>query len=476
MEGTLLVRAGVVIPDAASDPIVDGGVLVRGGIIARVGPWDAVRAEAPDLPVTGGPEMIALPGFINAHDHGRGLSPQSLGIDDDLLEPWILNLSRLPMIDARTDTALSALRQLGSGITTTVNSYYHPRNDAAALRAVRQGHADAGQRAAVVLSAMDRPASADLMRLVAQELPGPLAEEIAAKQAGRVPFDDAAWAALLAEASGERIGETWMMAGPISGHWSSEAELRHVAATARALGLSGQMHLLESRLQGRDSAGRPGGSILSWLEGMGYFAEGAAQSLAHGVHLTPDDIARLARLGVAVVTNPSSNLRLRSGVAPVRALLDAGVVVALGLDSMGLDDTTDMFAEMRLAHRLHGTLSAREVLAMVTTQAAAAIGRRDLGALAPGMRGDLLLLDRRDRPAPGMDSPARAIDRVLHYGRAEGLAHVFVDGVEVLSGGRHATLDAGRLEATLLDALPDGGAAPDARLSLLADPLRRLAR
>ena len=463
-----LIRAGILVTDPTADPgyMVDGGLRISGECIAEVAPFATLARAWPDLEVLGDLETIALPGLINAHDHGRGISPQSVGIDDDLLEPWILNLSRMPELDAETDTALSALRQLHSGISTTINSYYHPQCDPQALAAVRRGYAAAGMRAGIVLSAMDRPASADLMARVAAQVSPELAETLVRERAERPPFDMDAFARTLRDAAAVTEGLTWMMGGVISAHWSSDEQLRAVDALTRDLGLASQMHLLESLYQARDNARHAAGSVVRHLDGLGVLRPGL--SCAHGVQLTSDDMGVLARAGVAVVHNPSSNLRLQSGIAPVRAMLDAGVTVALGCDSMGLDDTTDIFQEMRLAHRLHGVVSSREVLAMTTVSAARAIGRPDLGRLTPGAKADVLLLNGNTRALPGLDARERVFDKLVLYGAPSALCDLVIGGLNVLPNGRHDTLD----EAELLDRLAPPPAREDPRLQTLIGPLR----
>ncbi|WP_010137756.1 amidohydrolase family protein [Oceanicola sp. S124] len=472
-----LIHAGLLITDPEATPGVetDAGLRLDGDRVAEVGPFARLRAAHPDLPVIGGPQMIALPGLINAHDHGRGLSPLSLGIRDDLLEPWILSLMRMPALDVGLDTQLSALRQLASGITTTVNSYYHPRCDGDHLAAVLAGYEAAGQRARVVFSAMDAPATGRLLAEAAALMPDHAAAEVRAFLAARKPFEQSAWEALLrALAPGRRDSVVGLMAGVVSGHWSSDAQIARVAELAAELGLAQQMHLLESRFQARDDAPahpRFGGSITRHLAGLG--ALGPGVSCAHCVQMRPADWAVMAGTGASVVTNPSSNLRLQSGVAPLRGMLDAGVNVALGLDSMGLDDRPDIFAEMRLAHRLHGDLSPREVLAMATTRAARALGLGDdLGRLVPGAAADLVLLDGAGIFAPGLAAPGDVFERVVFYASPAIVREVVVAGRHVLQQGRHGTLDEAALVAALADQVTPGDPALEGFLSRVAPYLR----
>lgn len=452
-----LVRAGRVITDPGAGPgvIAQGAVLVAGGEIAAVGTFDALSAAHPDLPVTGDGSAVLMPGLINAHDHGRGLSPQSLGIMDDLLEPWILSLMQLPPLDPGTETRLTALRQLKSGITTTVNSYYHPACAPEPAEAVLEGYEAAGIRASLIFSAMDMPATTRLLEAAQAILPPELQQEVATFRAGRRAFDPAVFEATLRRlAAGRRGARVDVMTGVVSGHWSSDAQLRGVAALARELGLAQQMHLLESRWQARDNALHPEGSITRHLAAQGVLEPGV--SCAHCVQMGPDDWQVMAEAGASVVHNPSSNLRLQSGIAPVPGMIAAGVNVALGLDSMGLDDRPDMFAEMRLAHRLHGRLSARDVLAMATVRGAQAIGQGGrLGRLAPGCRADMVLLRDAEIFAPGLAAPDQVFDRVLHYGGPELVQDVWVEGAQVLSEGRHPQLDEVELQDLLAESLPE---------------------
>ena len=132
--------------------------------------------------------------------------------------------------------------------------------------------------------------------------------------------------------------------------WASDALVEAVGSAAAELGAGVHLHALESRLQRAWGDAFADGRELERLAAAGVL--GHRSALAHGVWLRDSDIDLLAATGATVVHNCSSNLRLATGVAPLRQLVAAGVSVALGLDDMGLADDDDMFAEVRVAHML----------------------------------------------------------------------------------------------------------------------------
>ena len=452
-EQASLIRAGTVITDPSTQPgyLDKAAIYVENDTIKAIGAFDDLRAEFPTASVFGSEAAIALPGLINAHDHGRGLSPLSLGIDDDLLEIWILSLLQMPMLDVEHDTALSALRQLKSGISTTINSYYHPRNCQENLKAVLSGYAASGIRAGIVYSAMDDSVVARLLQRVLAVMPAEHRPAITEFLEQRQPFDVERYQAILrAYASISDSSRNWLMAGPISAHWSSDALLQTIEATARQLGLHTQMHLLESPHQARDNCKFAPKSLLSHLADLGVLHE--RLSCAHCVQMTEDDIALMAQSGASVVHNLSSNLRLRNGLAPVGRMLEAGVNVALGLDSAALNDDADMFQEMRLVYRSHAALTARQVLSMATVNGARALGlSAQLGTIEVGKKADILLLDGDRVVAPGLMAPHRIFERLVNFGRPEAVHMLFVDGQPVIRDGLHPNLDEAALTASLFD-------------------------
>jgi cytosine/adenosine deaminase-related metal-dependent hydrolase len=177
-----------------------------------------------------------------------------------------------------------------------------------------------------------------------------------------------------------------------------------------------------------------------WLGGDVWFA--------HAIHLDEKDVRRLADTRTGVASCPSSNLRLGAGIAPVRALVDEGARVGLGVDGPASNEPAELFGEIRqamLVSRAAGPergLTAREALRLATRGGAAVLGRDDVGSLEPGMRADVALF--------GVDGLAHAgteTDPVagLLMGAAERVRDLLVEGAAVVRDGRLVTADEGEI-------------------------------
>ena len=151
---------------------------------------------------------------------------------------------------------------------------------------------------------------------------------------------------------------------------------------------------------------------------------------------TEEDIEIMAATGTNVCHNPSSNLRLQSGIAPLGALMQAGIKIALGSDEAGLNDDKDLFQEMRLALKLHRapgmehiSPTAFQVLEMSTINGAYTSWFGDrIGTLEIGKRADLVLLDLRNIEEPFLDPEVSLVDAMVHRSRAIDVDTVMVDG------------------------------------------------
>ncbi|MFA6003281.1 MAG: 8-oxoguanine deaminase [Elusimicrobiota bacterium] len=171
---------------------------------------------------------------------------------------------------------------------------------------------------------------------------------------------------------------------------------------------------------------------VGWLEGNAWFA--------HMVHLNADEIARLAKTGTGVAHCPASNLRLGSGIAPVREYRDSHVPVGLGVDGSASNDTGDMLGELRqcmLVHRIRSgvkSMPAREVLEMATRGAARVLHRDDIGRLEPGKAADMAIFDLGTVDFAGsLSDPVAAL---LFCGCSHRTKWTIVDGKVVVDEGR----------------------------------------
>jgi 5-methylthioadenosine/S-adenosylhomocysteine deaminase len=212
-------------------------------------------------------------------------------------------------------------------------------------------------------------------------------------------------------------------------------------------------HAAETRAEREDIEDRYGASVIRHLDALGLLD--ASTVLAHCVWLDEEEIGILARTGATASHNPLSNLKLASGIAPVPAMLAAGVRVTLGTDGAISGNDLDMWLAMRLAAVLHkgatldaGAVATGQVLDMVTRDAATALGAGDrIGALEPGRFADMILIDLDRAHAVPLFDP---LTHLVYSCTRSDVRHVYVGGAEVVRDGslvRHdlgATLDAVR--------------------------------
>jgi 8-oxoguanine deaminase len=220
--------------------------------------------------------------------------------------------------------------------------------------------------------------------------------------------------------------------------------MREAAALARSYGVHMHTHLAETLDEERFCLQEFGHRPVPYAERLGWV--GKDVWYAHGVHINPAEIALMARTATGVCHCPSSNMRLASGIAPVRAYLDAGVRVGLGVDGSASNDSSHLMAEARMAlllQRVSGNpagLSAREALWLATMGGARVLGRDDIGQLAPGKAADIIgfRLERLDF-AGALHDPMAA----LIFCTPQRVDLSIINGRAVVEGGNLLTVDLG---------------------------------
>ena len=224
----------------------------------------------------------------------------------------------------------------------------------------------------------------------------------------------------------------------------SEDLMRKTADMARENGLRLHTHLAETLDEERYCQEVYGCRPVEFLRRLGWL--GSDVWLAHCVHLSAEEVRLFGETGTGVAHCPSSNFRLGSGIAPVRALLEAGVPVGLGVDGSASNDSSNMLAEARqalLAHRLGADparwITAEEVLWMATRGGAACLGRDDIGSLEPGKAADLVLVDTRRLSYAGAGSDLLAA--LVFTPFPEPVDTVIVNGRVVVEGGQLVGVD-----------------------------------
>jgi cytosine/adenosine deaminase-related metal-dependent hydrolase len=471
---TLLIWGGMGVREAGAAPERDLAVCVDGGRIAAVDGLAALTARFPNAERFGGSQYLLMPALVNSHDHGRGLGTASLGISDDILEIWLRGLGTQPTISPYLAAAYDAVQLLKSGVTTTAHSY-NPRswfNLRSEADDTLRGCRDAGIRTAFHLIIVDQNA------LVYEDEAGfaaalpPDARAAAEPLLTRALPSADAYFALCADLMRDHHDPHGHMAqiqvSPAGGQWCSDELIVRAVDFARQHGTRVQMHMLETPYQRQYAHRKWGKSFIAHLAEIG--ALGAWLTLAHMIWLDEGDFELLAAHGVGVAHNPSSNLRLRSGIADVPRMLKAGIQVGIGLDGHALDDDQDYFREMRLAWTLSNRprasspiISAETILRMGTSDGAAITlgASAPLGRLAPDYLADIVLIDwDRVRGAwcpDGFPPPAGAVDFLLHRTARQHVAHVMVGGEWVVRDGRAVRINEDMIAAAIKDELARQG-------------------
>jgi len=425
----------------------------------------ALAARYPDAPVVRHPRHMLLPGFVDAHHH-VGLTPLALGSPDLPLELWFASRLAARDVDPYLDTLYGAFDMIASGITCV--QHLHPRFAGgpeqmhAGCTRVLDAYRAVGMRASFAYSLREQnrivygddaafcaSLPAEIGTALAAQLAlstRPLAEQLALYERLR---DDTRDSDLLG-----------IQLAPANLHWMTDDGLCTVAARARADGVPMHLHLLETGFQREYARRRTGMGAVAHLHRLGLL--GPDLTLGHAVWLDPGDIDLLAHSGTCVCHNCSSNLRLRSGTAPLMALARAGVTVALGIDEAGLNDDRDMLQEMRLALRLHrrpgfdpaDVPSTGQVLRMATEHGAATTPFRGrIGRLAPGMCFDAVAFDLHAATWPYQDSAVAPLDALLQRARKEHVDTVYIGGEAVYRGGRFLHVDRDAVLAEIAEAL-----------------------
>ena len=396
---------------------------------------------------------MVFPGLVNAHHHGRGVSTFQMGTCDDSLETWILSGWGRRPYDHYLMTLYTALQMMESGTTTVM--YNHPQTPVSGLEddveQILKEFADAGMRTAFSVYFRDRNrlVYADDQEFLSG-LPADLASGLRRYlSAVDLSADDyfALFENLHKKYGTDPDGKVTVLLSPRNVQWVSDDFLQRTKEYAARYQAGIHMHLMESFYQKEYGSRAWSQTPVAHLRDLGFL--GSELSCAHAVWLTGEDLDLLAQSGVTVCHNPSSNLRLKSGIAPVNAMLAKGINVALGTDSTAINHDDDMLQEMRLAAKLHRQpgidapeLSTHQALGMATINAAqATFFQERIGALEKGRRADLVLLDLTSIEEPYLDSGIHVIDALVYRSKARQVDTVIVDGEVVLQGGKATKVD-----------------------------------
>ncbi|NSX03482.1 8-oxoguanine deaminase [Cupriavidus gilardii] len=391
----ILTHADVLVTmDANRREIADGALVAEGPAIRWVGAtadlpadWRA-RIDDGSAQVLDMRGHVVLPGLINTHHHMyQSLTRAVPAAQDAELFGWLGELYMLwanltpRMIAASTRTAMAEL--MLSGCTTTSDHLYLYPNGSRLDDAI-EAAAQMGMRFHAARGSMSVGRSK-----------GGLPPDAVVEQEEAILRDSQRLIEQYHDAS--RHAMLRVVLAPCSPFSVSRELMRESATMARHYGVSLHTHLAENDNDVAYSLERFGMTPAQYAEDLGWVGHDVWH--AHCVKLDADGIALFARTGTGVAHCPCSNMRLASGIAPVRAMRDAGVPVGLGVDGSASNDGAHMLGEARQAMLLQrvgygpAAMGAREALEIATLGGAKVLNRDDIGALAPGMSADFVAFD-----------------------------------------------------------------------------------
>lgn len=415
---TLLSGATIVTCDesevihAPGDLVFDGDTIDYVGS-AYDGPYD-VRLACHG--------KLLMPGLINAHTHSAMVLLRGLADDVDLMgflqqRVWPREASLTPH-DVYTGSLLAGIEMLKGGVTCYVDMYF--MEDALARAAL-----SVGLRALITPAIIDIPGMADRLGSWEQQLNRVL-----------VFVDD--WNGI-----DDRISCGF---GPHAPYTLPLEALKAIAVEARRLDVPVNIHLVETAGERDGFKALGAGSTALVLSDTGFFS--ARTIAAHSVWLDPGDIEIYRDYQVGVAHCPQSNAKLGSGIAPIAALLAAGVAVGLGTDGAATNNNLDLWEEIRLAPLLAKVsaldprpVTARQALTMATRLGAKAIHMPDVGSLSVGKRADMLLLDAEDTTMVPVFEPSGYISHLAYSAGRELVESVWVGGRQVMKDREVLTVD-----------------------------------
>ena len=392
-----------------------------------------------------------MPGFVNAHYHSHDALLKGM-FEEMPFDIWALHTNaasygRRSLHELRVRTLIGAAEMLRNGITTVQGFLTVFPADEAVIDTVLSAYAEAGIRVVFAIAARDR-AALDIAPLMKSELPEAIRNRlVGTSRPAKEELDFVAGQIARLGANPKPL-ISWALA-PSAPQRCSPELLEGLAALSRAHELPVFTHVYETRPQAA-AAHVQSSSLLDVLAKAGLMNE--RLNLVHGVWLAARDIAMLAESGARVVHNPISNLKLKSGVAPILDLYRAGVAVALGCDNYSCAETQNIFIAMRMLCLLpavtdpepHPINAAYAIKAATLTGAKACGLDGHVGALKAGMAADLMILDLNEPAFVPFNSAARQIV-FSEAGRA--VETVFVGGRPVVRDRKLVTVDEAALAA-----------------------------
>jgi cytosine/adenosine deaminase-related metal-dependent hydrolase len=430
------------------------------GATVRIADGRIVSVEASGDPATvgEGSRFVAMPALADAHDHGRGLHHVAIGAKDEMFEIWRAALYAHPPVDPYLNTALAFARLARAGVSSvmhvhsSINVDRLPEDAAKVAQAAR----DVGIRVSFVVPLRDQLTLGyeDDEALLARH---PAEDQDIIRKTWLYPFPSPEAYMELVGSIGRAIESATVSVqyGPNSPQACSDALLARMAEESARDGRRITTHLLETKTQREWADATYKQGFMRHLDALGLLSERFTG--AHGIWLRPEDCDLMAERSALVAVNTSSNLRLRSGIAPVGQYIKSGMRFAFGIDSFSIDDDDDVFQELRLLNWLHSPSHAEHPLDLpglfdaTTRNGFYAVNNiKGYGAIVPGAPADLVLLDYDAMAYDVIDGMTDEMDLLLTRASNKYVDTMIVAGREVMRGGKVLGVDVDAIEREVL--------------------------
>ena len=445
-----IVRGGILL-DIAAGAAEARDILIEDDVIREIGPPGLAAPEGA-RPIDAARRLLH-PGLVNAHTHAHGNLAKGMG-DRWTLEllltaaPW--TTGNRAAEDIYLSAQLGAAEMVLKGCTACYDLFFEwPIPTAEGLGLVAAAYRDIGMRAVVAPMVADR-SFYEVIPGLHEALPESLKDAVGRLRLAPGRETLAAIRAALSASPTASDDIRFAVAPTIPQHCSDDF-IRGCANLAREFGLPIHSHVGESKVQAVAGMRLYGRTQIAHLDRLGVI--GPDFTVAHGVWLDGEDMARLGDRGASVAHNPGSNMRLGSGLAEARAMLDRRVNLGIGTDGASCSDNQNMYEAMRLASfvsKVQGPdwrrwLTTREAALAATEGSARALGFGDkLGRIAPGCKADIVMLDLDHPNWLPLNDP---VNQLVHAEDGSAVDKVMIAGRLVVDGRRLLGVDLPRLAA-----------------------------
>lgn len=456
MNQKLIVGSAILTMNPSEKPIQNGAIAIENGKITDIGQYQILKSKYSNFEELGDLNTYVLPAFVNAHYHIARTFRN--GLSDEPLELWLVGANSEEGGDAEfryLNAAYSAIELLKSGTTTVLDHFYgNDRPPYFGADIPLQAYRDAAMKVTLSLAVRDQNKlvygfSGKEDNRFSNSFPQE--KNTLLKEYGvgglLLESDDyfLTWKRLFNNYNSDP--NVKIALGPAGLQWCSDDLMKKISAVSEEYNARVHTHLVESKLQREYAYKAFGKSAVEHLEELGFLSP--LLSIAHCVWVNSRDIEILANRNVSIAHNPSSNLRLYAGIAPIIDMIKQNLCIGIGTDGMGFNDDNDHFSELRLCSLLQRVpgigskgLMPQKILEMATCDAAMSAGWGDqLGTISIGKRADVLLINSGKLQYPYGYPGTEPAELIVQRATKENISAVLSDGEIIVKDGKVLSLD-----------------------------------